>query len=379
MIASRIYAPEASAASFRLAALTRELATVATVTVLTVTDPHGPDSGIPQTVRVRRWPVLRNRSGYVRGYLPYLSFDAPLLLRLLSQPRPDVVVVEPPPTSGAVVRIVCGLRRIPYVYNAADVWSDAAESTGAPRLVVRFVRALERWVLRGARAVLSVSDGVTARVRELGADRAVTVGNGVDTTVFTPDGDIRGTGPFLLYAGTASEWQGADVFVRAMPHVLERHPGARLVFLGQGSAWSSLKELAAAVAPTSVDFHPLASAHESAAWLRGARAAVVSLRPGQGYDFAFPTKVLAALGTGTPVVYAGPGEAGELIESEAMGWRCDYDVDDVAKTMIEAIEHDPMPEEPARLAAWVEANRSLQAVARRSVDVVLSVAGHRSI
>jgi glycosyltransferase involved in cell wall biosynthesis len=373
-LASRIFAPESSAASFRLAALAGALAADAAVTVLTVTEPSGAGAELPSSIRIHRWPVLRDRSGYVRGYLPYLSFDVPLAVRLLAQPRPDVVVVEPPPTTGAAVRLVCTLRRIPYVYYAADVWSDAAASTGAPRFVVSAVRALERWVLRGARTVLSVSDGVTARVRELGAREVVTVGNGVDTTVFTPEGESRGEGRFLLYAGTASEWQGADIFVRAMPQVLERHPDARLVFLGQGSSWPVLQDLARDLAPGSVDVTPLAPAAESAAWLRGARAAVVSLRPGQGYDFAFPTKVLAALGTGTPVVYTGPGPAGEILESEAMGWRCEYDIDAVAVAMIAALDHQPSPDDPGRLAGWVEANRSLHAVARRSADAVLGAA-----
>ncbi len=52
-------------------------------------------------------------------------------------------------------------------------------------------------------------------------------------------------GPFLLYAGTASEWQGAEIFAQAMPRVLEQLPGAKLVYLGQGSSWPALRALAA--------------------------------------------------------------------------------------------------------------------------------------
>src|SRR5690554_5596093 len=149
VIASRIYAPEPAAASFRLAALADALASDgALVTVLTTTVP-GANYPPATEVRVRRWPVLRDRAGYVRGYLQYLSFDVPLLFRLLFLKRPDVVVVEPPPTTGFVVRIVCALRGLPYVYYAADVWSDAA-ANAAPRVVVAFVRKLELWVLRGA-------------------------------------------------------------------------------------------------------------------------------------------------------------------------------------------------------------------------------------
>ena len=77
-------------------------------------------------------PVLRDEAGYVRGYAQYMSFDLPLALRLLAGRRPDLVVAEPPPTTGAVVRVIAALRGVPYAYYAADVWSDASQATGAP-------------------------------------------------------------------------------------------------------------------------------------------------------------------------------------------------------------------------------------------------------
>ncbi|WP_154795234.1 glycosyltransferase [Occultella kanbiaonis] len=381
---SRIFSPEAAAASFRLAALANALhAAGARVDVLTVSEPTGAPPTTHPSIRISRRPVLRDGDGYVRGYLQYLSFDVPLAVRLLLTRRPDVVVVEPPPTTGAVVRLVCALRRLPYVYNGADVWSDAAASTGAPAPVVAVVRRLESFALAGAAAVLSVSDGVTERVRALGARSVVTTGNGVDTDTFTPAGPRHSEpdgAPYLLYAGTASEWQGADIFVRAMTRVREQVPGARLVFLGQGSAWPRLRELAAALpggdagedAP--VLFVPPASPAETATWLRGARSAVVSLRPGQGYDFAIPTKVFAALACGTPVVYTGPGPAGAILTDHRMGRVAEYAPGPVAAAMVAALTTDRDAAQERRLHEWVLENRSLDAAGRRGAAVVLAAA-----
>src|SRR5699024_4228233 len=194
-------------------------------------------------------------------------------------------------------------------------------ATGAPGVVVHLLRAAERFALRGAAAVLSVNDGVSARVRELGARQVATVGNGVDTGIFHRTGRARSAPagapgasaeapggaagasaealdlparPFLLYAGTASEWQGAEIFARAMPRVLREVPGARLVYLGQGSSWPALGQLAEGLPPGAVELHDPVEAAVSARWQRAARAAVVSLRPGIGYDFAMPTKMFAA-------------------------------------------------------------------------------------
>src|SRR5690625_423955 len=93
VLATRIFTPEPAAASLRLSALVDALVEAGhRVTVLTTTTPHGTEH--PPGARVRRWPVLRDRDGYVRGYVQYLSFDIPLALRLLLTRRPDAVVVE---------------------------------------------------------------------------------------------------------------------------------------------------------------------------------------------------------------------------------------------------------------------------------------------
>lgn len=374
-LATRIFAPEAAAAAFRLEQLAQALASTAEVDVLTVRAPGTASSRRSARVRVSRWPVLRDRSGYVRGYLPYLSFDLPLGLRLLLTRRPDVVVVEPPPTTGVVARLVCAVRRLPYVWYGADVWSDAAASAGSPRAVVAVLRALESWVLRGATASLAVSDGVAERLRELGGRHVVVVGNGVDTDVFGLDGDARGDSRTLVYAGTASEWQGADVFVRALPQVLTQVPHARVVFLGQGSALAQIRALARDLPEGAVQVLGSVPPAESAAHLRGAAGALVSIVPGRGYDFAIPTKAFAALGSGTPVLYAGVGPVVDMLADGDLGIAVPHDIDAVAAGMVRMLQRAEAEDDQVRERrhAWVVERRSLRAVADRAAAVVTGV------
>lgn len=417
-LVTRIFEPEPAAASFRLTALVRALRRRgAGVRVLTVRPPR--DSAAvsdPPGVTVRRAPVLRDRTGYVRGYLPYLSFDLPVAIRMLLDPAPDVYVCEPPPTTGVVVRLVAALRRRPYVYYAADIWGDATAGMGASGAVVGVVRAMELWALRGAARVIAISEAVAQRLDDLGVERVSVVRNGVDTDVFRPDGPRPETGggseglpraavspsaepaspasvspgpgaesdgrvvrhePYLLYAGTASEWQGSDVFLRAMPRVLAEIPRARVVMIGQGSAWPLLAELAAALPPGAVELRAPVPAGEIARWQRGARAALASVRPGAGYDLAYPTKTYAAWASGTPVVYAGPGAAREDIEAHGLGWAVPYDAEAVALAMIEALRGAGDGFEPDRLAAWARQHVSAVAAGDRAARVVLDVAGSR--
>ena len=393
-LATRTFTPEPTAAALRLGALARALAVGGdTVRVLTsrlassvardareteeseaLADVGGDTGECPGLVEVRRAPVLRDRTGAVRGYVSYMSFDLPLLARLLGGPRPDVVVSEPPPTTGVAVRLACALRRVPYVYYCADIVSDAAALAGVPGLVVRTVAGLESFALRGARRVIAVSDGVAIRARELGARDVAVVPNGVRVpeAVATgmPDGFPTCSGPVFVYAGTVAQWLAPEVFVDAFERARERLGDARLVFVGQGSGWDGLAERARGVA--GVDLIPAVSAHEADRWMARATATLASLRPG-GYDYAYPTKILASLAQGTPVIYAGPGQAARDVAEYALGVACSLDVDEIAEAMVALASGAASWVGRDGARAWVREHRSVLASSRAAAAVVRSV------
>ena len=392
-LATRTFTPEPTAAALRLGALARALAVGGdTVRVLTSrlassvardareTEETQAPEGVsahagegPGLVEVRRAPVLRDRTGAVRGYVSYMSFDLPLLTRLLGGPRPDVVVCEPPPTTGVAVRLACALRRVPYVYYCADIVSDAAALAGVPGLVVRTVAGLESFALRGARRVIAVSDGVALRARELGARDVVVVPNGVRVpevvATGVPDGFPTCSGPVFVYAGTVAQWLAPEVFVDAFERARAQLGDARLVFVGQGSGWDALAEHARGVA--GVDLIPAVSADEADRWMARATATLASLRPG-GYDYAYPTKILASIAQGTPVIYAGPGQAARDVEESALGVACSLDVDEIAEAMVALASGAASWVGRDGARAWVREHRSVLASSRAAAAVVRS-------
>lgn len=377
-IASRIFAPEPAAASFRLAALAAALVDAGhDVTVLTSRLPRGMVDAAPDArLSVRRAPVLRDRTGAVRGYVPYLSFDIPLFFRLLTARRSAAIVVEPPPTTGLAAVAAAGLRRTPVVYYAADVLADAAASAGSPAPVVRVVRWMERTVWRRAAAVLSVSPSVTARLRELGvpAARIVEVGNGIDTSVFAPDGPTAEAEPgYALYAGTASEVHGAGVFVEAAALV----PQARLVFMGGGVELEALRRRADAVAPGRVTFLPTAAPEVVARWLRGAAVALASVKPDGGYQFAFPTKLYAAAAAGAPLLFSGDGPGAAFAQDAPLGRAAPHDPVPVADALRTVLSAPATVAERHAQAEWARAHVDLAAVAGRAADAIAAVARPR--
>ncbi len=373
LLVSRIFAPEPGAASLRLMALASTLGESGfDVTVVTSQAPKqfrgAPD--LSDAFRVRRAPVLRDKLGYVRGYAQYMSFDIPAFFRVVFSRRFDALIVEPPPTTGVFMRVAAAIRRVPYLYFAADIWSDASRAAGVASFVSRTVARLERWALNGASTVLSVSEPVTDRLREMGVTTPITtVGNGIDTATFCLDGPThRGERPYFLYAGTASEVHGAKIFVEAFRLIAVDHPEVDLVFLGQGADRDDIEHAAREIGDARVRFLPRVEPTEAATWLRGSIASLASVKA-EHYELGFPTKMYASVACGAPVIYAGTGPGKAFAENSVVGWAVPYDASAIAGAMREALRGARADDRSGR-ANWARENVSIDAVAERARGVV---------
>ncbi|WP_010204847.1 glycosyltransferase family 4 protein [Salinibacterium sp. PAMC 21357] len=375
-IVSRIYDPEPSAASFMLSAIAAALVRAGhEVTVLTSSPPRGALISDDPDIRVRRASVIRDRGGYVRGYIPYLSFDIPLAFRMLFGPRADLYVVEPPPTTGAVVRVITTLLGRPYVYDAADVWSDAARMTTSSSIVLSLLRWVEKFAMQGAKAAVTISQGVVDRVRELGVVTPTTVvGFGADTSVFHYEPTSTSDSPYFVYAGSFSEWHGAEIFIMAFAAFSERHPHYSLLFVGNGSEKERLKELAQTAGVTAIEFRDPIPGAELVPILANATASLASLKPSAGYDYAFTSKVYSSMAVGCPVVFTGPGPTIPFIAeaelSQRSGVAVAYNVSAVVGAL-ETFAAAPLDDKGRRrLSEWASKNHSIRAAAERVVDAI---------
>lgn len=382
LIASRIYRPEPAAASQFLGAVADVLTDAGDeVTVLTAAPPRALRRTRSHAETVRTLPVLRDRDGYVRGYLPYLSYDIPLALRLLLSPRPDVVFAEPPPTTGAVVRVVCALRRIPYVYDAADVWSDAANMATGSRLVISALRVVERFALRGAAHLVTISDGVVGRVRALGVAVPATVtGFGADTGVFRYQ--RTEAEKLFVYAGSYSIWHGAEILIDAFAAFTSTHPDYTLRFIGNGTERDSLRARARELGIADrVEFLDPVPPEQLLPHLSSAVASLATLRPGTAYEYAFATKTYSSLAAGCPVIFSGPGPTAPFIASAnefvRAGWVAPHSAEAIADAMRRSCDERVTPREREALSRWIDGTHSLRAVSQRVADRLRAAASSK--
>lgn len=90
-----------------------------------------------------------------------------------------------------------------------------------------------RHALSSADAVVVPSDFLADHARAAGAREVRVLPSGVDLAALRPIPFPEG-GPQVVFVGRFVEKKGLDVLARAWPSVLARHPGARLLVLGEG-------------------------------------------------------------------------------------------------------------------------------------------------
>lgn len=188
----------------------------------------------------------------------------------------------------------------------------------------RLPRLLIQWAARRASASIGVSTHLVERLRDLHVDasRLHMMRNGVDLERFRPlppataraELGIVGA-PVVLTVGNLQEHKGQRLVLAAFGRLLERHPQARLIVVGEGVDRANLQQRAAqlGVADRTLFAGAVANA-ELARWYSAADVLVLaSSREG------WPNVVLEAMACGTPVVASSVGGIPEVVRSDDVG------------------------------------------------------------
>lgn len=161
------------------------------------------------------------------------------------------------------------------------------------------------------------------------------------------DGEAHTSTPMLLAVGRLVARKGHATLLRAMPLILEQHPGARLVIIGRGHMRKTLlkhaKRLGVAHA---VYIQPGMSFQELALHFRSADLVIYpSYYEGQGL---IP---LEALASGTPVVTVNQAPLTEMIDEEVGGLFACGDATDLARVVNHSLSN------PDQRVAQIEKGR----------------------
>jgi glycosyltransferase involved in cell wall biosynthesis len=188
----------------------------------------------------------------------------------------------------------------------------------------------ERWTLTQADAVLAVSSLLRDHAVSLGAEpaRVHVVPNGINPDLFKPgdaDRQLRqrlglGGEPVLGFVGGLRPWHGVEVLPELLGRLAPRHPGLRLLVVGEGPLRPELERRFAERGLSDRVAFTGALAHEQVGEV--IRLFDVALAPYPALDHAFyfsPLKLFEYMACGAGVVAARCGQIAELVRDGETG------------------------------------------------------------
>jgi len=208
---------------------------------------------------------------------------------------------------------------VPVVQECNGPYEDLFIAYPHLRVARPIFDAMQRWQYRHASAIISVAEGLTQWLkREACHERVVTIGNGANTAVFSPDAPRRPGLPdrFAVFFGQFPSWQGISSLLEAAK-LPAWPPGLPLVFVGDGAMRRDV-EAAAAEMPGSVLYLGRLPYDEVAHVVAHAAVSFVPMMAPERETMFSPLKLYESMACGVPVVASDVAGISEVVSE----WRC---------------------------------------------------------
>jgi len=308
--------------------------------------------------------------------------------------RYDVLIgVCPPLQAGLVPYVFSRLKRTPFVFHIQDLQVDTARNLGMIKNepLLNFLDGIERYLLRNAHRVSSISEGMKRNILSKGTppDRYRMIENWVDIDVFQPlskEQSLRAELGFLptdqiaLYAGNIGEKQGLEVLVDAAL-LLRDQPTIKIVIFGEGAARERLQEAARQQSLDNLLFFSILPYEQMPRVLAMADIHLV-VQKRAASDLVMPSKLVGILATGgASIVSADSGTSlSDVVLANRLGWVIEPDQGDLLANEIRLALQSPLLQQ-YRLNArqYAEEHLSERAILPRFETMLLELTGRQSL
>jgi colanic acid biosynthesis glycosyl transferase WcaI len=285
-------------------------------------------------IRVPLYPS-HDASG-VRRFLNYASFalSAAIIGPWVVKKADVVYVYHPPATMGLPAIIISMLRRMPFVYDIADMWPDSLAASGMfnNKLGLWLVGKWCRLIYRAASKIVVLSPGFKKLLIERGVQEAKieVIYNWVDDTLIKPakrDPALAAkfglAGKFnVVFAGNLGKVQ-ALTSVLAAADILQKEPSnLQFVLVGPGVETEDLKRKTRDMGLKNVLFIPPQPMSEIGNILALADVLFVHLKDDPLFRITVPCKIQAYLAVGRPILAGVRGDAADLVVNAKAGIPC---------------------------------------------------------
>lgn len=263
----------------------------------------------------------------------------------LSKPVDCMYVFLPPPTTGLAACFLSLVRRAPFLCDVQDIWPESVVTSGmlGDGMAVKCISAVQNFLYGKATCITVPSPGYRKNLIEKGvsAEKIEVVPNWADESIYAPVArdlelaerlGLRNTFN-VLFAGNLGIVQSLDTIVAAAERLREV-TDIRFVFAGSGVEEARLQALVAEKHLDNVVFAGRFPQEEMARVCSLAEVLLVHLKKDPLFEITIPSKTLAYLACGKPVLMAVEGDAADLINEAGAGIACGAEDADAIATAV---------------------------------------------
>lgn len=288
-------------------------------------------------IQINRVPSTSlGKANVFQQLVDYGAFYCSAFWRLMTCPRPDVVVVmSSPPLVATIAAAMQTWRGVPFAYWLQDVYPDLAVALGLMRagsVTHRAFRAADRWLLKHAGAIIVLGEAMREHLAGKGypQERIAVVPNWADGKSLRPiepalnrfrrENGLDGK-RVVLYSGNMGRAHDIATILE-VARSLRAEPDVQFVFIGDGH-YRQMVEDAARGSPN-ISLLPYQRREELAESLSAGDVHVVTQKPAT-LGLMEPSKLYGVLAVGRPVLFIGPAasEVGRTVVRERAGERVD--------------------------------------------------------
>ena len=280
----------------------------------------------------RIWTYLAANRGAVLRTVNYLSFLPTAVFRALRLGRFDVVIGTSPQFFCSVAAwLHASARRTPWVFELRDLWPESIPAVGAmrPSVLLRLVDRLAWRLYRNAAAVVCLTKSFIETLSSRGIEvrKLHWIPNGIepefwreaDRAAVRAELGLLDNEVVACYVGTIGMAHGLATLLEAASILLDSSPHIRILIVGDGAEFSSVRDVALSKKLRNVSFTGLLPRAKVPGILAAADVALVTLRPAEVFKTVLPSKMFEAMAASLPIVIAVDGEARTTLERAHAG------------------------------------------------------------
>ncbi len=290
--------------------------------------------------KIREIPILRvfelpyHSTNPILRIANYISFMVTAPFGAFFTPKADVIYVwHPPLTIGVAAWLISKIKRAPFVYDVQDIWGSFTVLSGMVReggLAIKVIRKLEKFVaIRAAHNIVQTAAGRDYFTeRGVPAEKLSILPHWVDEEMFSEATNAQRQAVraefdwndrfVVLFAGNLGIIQGLGSVIEAAEKI--SNGNVRIVLMGDGTDRPRLEDIARhSRSGDRIQFIERQPIERMPEIMSGADALLVNLKRSELTKYVIPSKTVAYLASGKPILMAAGGASEDLIRDADAG------------------------------------------------------------